>query len=273
MKGYTVNKKDLAYLYSFVKDKFDGINELTEYLYFPVADEDYGEDEECLSDYFDDIPYNFDTLRSIVGASRVTHGKTKVVLFFNELDDYVIKIPLAGYALYNYDEDEEEWCYEETIPFAYADDTSEELYDRLTDNEQLVFSECINGCDYCAIEALIFNIAQKDLIDSAFAGTWYLGQIYGVPVYASEKCSNCIPSVGREKIDRIITETEDLEKKMYYHSIEIESLYWMINTLGYGLTMKFFDFIKKYDIADLHQENFGMYGNRACVLDYAGFRG
>lgn len=116
---------------------------------------------EFISDHLPGVPYEevawecFGAKKSFpkevfrkAGAANVVNGCTKAVLFFNEVNDVVFKIPLIGY----------KDAADNRIPYSVS--------------------------DLCRIEVGLYEKALHRGVEKAFTDVCYLGLVNGYPIYA-----------------------------------------------------------------------------------------
>ena len=189
-----------------------------------------------------------------IGAVWFETGCSKIVFGFSELEDYVVKLPLFG-----------QWI---------------EQYDKYTDDYYIVFDEYNNANsnhnsnDYCYKESEIYKLLQEDgLADLAF-GTHFLFSVDGVPVYMSEICencgltvSNCYPFVSEDSRKKGQQKSQRNGYIMYDDMLSV-----FIEQYGESVTDGLLEFISKYGIRDFHNGNVG-YDSNGCIrmIDYSGF--
>lgn len=203
--------------------------------------------EECA----ENIVYGFPNA-SETHLSDWEYGATKLVLFFNDLPDYVVKLPFhsSGESDDEYNEDDDEYDY---YWFEGADNS-------------------VDRSDYCQTEVEVYHAAQERGVEKFFAKTEYLyTHLSGERVYLQERCS-----------------IEDLEEIEALHPVESSKAItdkcgnrtkningrWLILAYEYYGEEKFVEFMKfLYDqnINDLHDGNLGMINGRPVILDYSGF--
>ena len=210
-------------------------------------------DEEDNAELYEDEHWN--ELVEYLQADKVAWGASKVVFWFQQIKNYVIKIPLMG-------------CYE-----GY-----EEEYVKFT-NAKIHSNSPYADWDYCGAEAEVYAIIEKKYPDLAkfFAATYFIGiNKHDVPIYASRK----------------VTEKTiwDMQEECKISGISRSKAAEFIETFGScgGLTEKvislFYEqydekdvdkllsFILTYKIDDLHTGNIGIAENgKIVIMDYSGF--
>lgn len=202
-------------------------------------------------DFLDDI-YEF-----IEGyhpeVNWIKNGVSKIVISYNDIPNYVIKVPFKG----RYND-----CYDETELFTYAS------YEKPYTN--------INAWDYCESETNCYHDAKEyyDLGDM-FAKTEYLGKIEDIPIYISEKITTLMSdtrvrnsSEHTEKIARSLRDKYEID----WGFCEGKGLSAFIDCYGEKRAEELVSFLEEYDIGDLHEGNIGydLYGN-VKIIDYSGW--
>ena len=204
-------------------------------LYSHYYDDDYCEDE----DWYDDI-------KDQCEADYIEHGASKIVLFYDEIPQWVVKLPLLGE------------YYEEADSFRYFDGV-DRTYPTAED-------------DYCAAEAYLSQEAEKRGIGDMFAKTYYLFNCDGVAVYVSEKMSFDFYSQYNFR-DKVHSTSLAIDVHNSFGSIMDSSAFARFFD-AYD-ELKVYDliaFIEDYAIYDLHNCNMGYDENwNIRLLDYSGF--
>lgn len=190
--------------------------------------------------------YFYDHLTNLDGIADYDVGASKLVLFLDGVDDFVVKIPLHGAA----------YWYESLDGFDFMDDDVVEKWSK----------------DYCEQEAYVYSdfCYDDDDYTNMLAGTWYVGNYGMVPIYVSEKVSTyngCKASEdSTSKAEEYIKESQDYTLGKTLLSVFIE--HW-----GYKRAIEFSKKLKKHDADDdICDRNCGLdkFG-RIVVLDYSGF--
>ena len=183
------------------------------------------------------------------GADRYANGVSKITLFYNDLVDWVIKVPILG----NYYEEEDD----------YRD------YDQsgaIRENDY-----CLAELDYCE-EALHQNIGQ------CFAKTYYVCNINGINFYCSEKVD--IVYHDKYHYGDTVTYTKPHSYAQAKHLLAcydsylaVEELALFVDAYGEQTTQQLIKFLYEWDIADLHHGNLGFdTNNNIKIIDCAGWR-
>lgn len=178
----------------------------------------------------------------------VKTGASKLVCILED-KDYVVKIPFNSFI-----EDEE----------------IIELRGATGDREDGLW-------DYCAREVFLYETAKVHKLDYIFPKTQYIGDIYGWPVYVQEKCipiSRIYDSCKKtpEQIDtvrKIIKKSND--NLWFFNGMWITNFY---DKYGVESTIELLEFIKFYNITDLHNENVGFLQKdlKPVLIDFSGFK-
>ena len=263
-----MTNEKLEALYDKIVARFEGIGQYKDTLYYHDLD-----DEEDLCDYDSSI---YQDIVNLTKADKCFHGRTKLVLEFDDISNYVVKIPLKGgkryYSLYD---DENDDC--EFIPDGMYEYTGAcEFIENLSDASMNIFEHCdiiVDNDDYCAAEASLYNIACEIGVQEFFAGTWFLCEIDGVFIYVSEKAINNQEKrrmVATNALDRIQKDDNFVDLQLY--SMEYADICHMGKTHTYAAAIKFADFIVANSISDLHADNIGVTNDgKTVVVDYSGF--
>lgn len=183
----------------------------------------------------------------------IRNGVSKIVISYNDLPNYVIKVPFKG--RYNDYEDESEFFINANCYKPYRN---------------------INNWDYCESEANCYHDAKEYYgLGDMFAKTEYLGKIEDTPIYISEKITTLMSdtrvknsSKHTEKIARSLRDKYEID----YGFCEGDGLSAFINCYGEKRTEELVSFLEEYDVSDLHEGNIGydLYGN-VKIIDYSGW--
>lgn len=261
-----MDSKLLEQLEEFARDRFRGIED--HILDLTLCCTEDGEDISW------EIGEGVDRFREWIDSDFFCNGKTKVVVGFDQFPDYVFKIPIESERCYLYDEHEDRSIFDHEDSYFYA----WEIFDYVSDDFTFfVADNCwdlpSDNCDYCSVEAAVYRYAEKMGVDSAFAGTWYLGDIGGVNIYVSERVKSYW------EYDRRVPENEGVfdsiknTPEMYNSNIEQLQLAYLIKDYSYAFALKLVNFINECNISDLHGDNYGCANNKLVILDYSGYRG
>lgn len=170
------------------------------------------------------------------------YGETKCCIILKEAD-YVIKIPFRGSIS----------CGEE-YDFENANFDKEHFW------------------DYCFSELIYYNLAKRQKIEKAFAKTRLLGIVQNYPIYIQEKVTTFSstgfdPYLKNERTEK--TRKYCKEKNFYCFNNR-----WLADAFQYYGEKRFnkiINFLKDYDIEDLHIDNIGYIGSRPVILDFSDF--
>lgn len=261
-----MDSKLLEQLEEFARERFCGIEDHIYDLSICVS-----EDDEDISWEMDE---GVDCFEEWIGAEYFRHGKSKVVIGFSEFPNYVFKIPISSERCYFYSEIEDRMVFDHEDSYFYAWD----IFDYVsTDFALFVGEECWdlpnNNCDYCSVEAAIYRYAERMGVDSAFAGTWYVGEIGGVNIYVSERVDSYWHYDRNVSKTDVVFESIKNTPEMYNSNIEKLELAYLIKDYSYAFALKLVNFIEECNVTDLHGDNYGCSDNRLVFLDYSGYRG
>ena len=202
----------------------------------------YNESDDCGDDDFSNVCFN-------CGADRYENGVTKITLFYNDLQDWVIKVPILG----NYYEEDECHCDYEEAGFEKEN-------------------------DYCFAEMKYCEKAVEDDIADCFAKTYYVCTIDCIDFYCSEK----IDVVYHDKYHYgdIVTYTkphsyaEAKNLMMTYDSyLGVEELGLFVDAYGEWTAERLIKFLYDWEITDLHHGNLGFdVDGHIKIIDCAGWR-
>lgn len=215
-----------------------------------------------------DLLYEHDYYQQLDNLDYMDWGCTKLCLFFNNLSDWVIKIPLSQIQRVS-DEEWHDFSRAGLSLKCVSDDIIEELALQGIDK---------SDWDYCYVEAALTLAAEKAGVEDMVCGTYFLGfDKDDNPVYASERMEEVmeyyegdIPKStkeGREEARHILADSQASSCEMRSSIGEL-----FIGQYGKEGFKRLADFFGKYKITDLHDNNF-MYGYDGYirVTDMAGF--
>ena len=182
-------------------------------------------------------------------------GASKFVLFPEELDDWIIKIPIKGFLEY---------------------ENQRNVFTK--SSEALPNETRYNSWDYCETEEKIYNAAKALGIEHMFAETRYIGTKDKYPIYISEKMYDIGDFKDNYKV-KLLPEVEDLLCKMYgyipddeWEFIPSDVFQEMYKAYGKQNVIKFVTFLAAEGIRDFHTFNFGWsLAGEPVIIDYAGF--
>lgn len=181
-------------------------------------------------------------------ADNVLYGCSKMVMSLHCYDDIVLKIPYHGVISDTYE-------YEEFTGAA-------EDYD------------WIEKWDYCAAEANMFDIACEFELGDMFAGTYYLCDIDGYPIYCAEKAGEILDLSPRSvpSMQGSIYSAKKLENgDIFTTNLSSKAIALFYDGYGKEKTDSLLDFIVKNEIYDLHDANVAVRDNKIKLIDYSGF--
>lgn len=204
-------------------------------------------EEDGCEDYswYEDFRYECD-------ADSIEHGATKIVLFYDEIPDWVVKIPCKG----EYLEEEDEYR-----PFKGA----------------CRFFPVSREWDYCEGEVHISKTAFYAGLEEMFALTYFLFMYEDTPIYVSERVpkSRWInPRWKDEEYSWSIAKDISRYRKddLYDSCLDEEVIAFLVDAYGEMKTHELIDFIVENDIRDLHNGNVGFTKDmKIKILDYSGF--
>lgn len=178
-------------------------------------------------------------------------GASKVVLTFENLG-FVIKIPFEGY-----------------YPDAEYDEETDEYYD--SEFEYFCNADADSEWDYCEAEANRYNEAKTYGVEDCFAKCEKIATINSHPIYLQEyatmydwgKSSNHTDK-DKETVSKICSDNR-------FDCFNTEWLSDVFNYFGEKIFYTFMEFLKDYNINDLHNGNIGYINARPVLVDYAGW--
>lgn len=217
-------------------------------------------------------------------------GVTKLVLIFPHLD-FVIKIPFTGEidsdGYFNHCENCD-YCYEECSTMPSACKGCEYRYDHYRGmNSDSDYSDycCADTCgnktlthnwDYCEAEVWYANKAKEAGLIVCFAETKLLGYVDGHPIYVQPKAQiycDCYSSKYDSHTDEQRADTKKACERLNSWCFNVDWLTDFLLFYGDDMFQKFMNFIKEYQIRDLHTGNVGYVDGLPVLVDYGGFEG
>lgn len=218
-------------IYSFLESKLDCLSYLqTEALGWRYEYDNYGDEVE---NYYDEIIHD-------LGCERYGLGCSKIVLFFDEYPDVVIKIPFQG--VRDLDEDTfevtDERCYRE---------------------------------DYCNLEYKIYQHAVQEKLDKIFAKEEFLGFYLDLPLYVAERCPDDYLRIDNASEDSKQKASKLASEKLDEYSDLTEYLPIIIEQYGEDFAERLVDFFNVNDIDDLHYDNVALKDGWFKFIDYSSF--
>ena len=183
----------------------------------------------------------------------VKYGCSKVVLFYNYLGDYVLKIPFLGE------------CFKDGIYINFTN--------------AIVDSEDENSWDYCRAEEIIYELACEKGLGDLFCGTRYLCDIQGFPVYVSEMSESALDEdttshrSSAAGLAYIKSKRQEPGRRFYYCPGEMsdDTIGMFYDSWGKELTDKLLDFLVDNDIRDCHNGNVAFRDGKIRLIDYSSF--
>ena len=180
-------------------------------------------------------------------ADSYAYGCSKMVLFYREFPNIVVKIPFKG-----------EY---------YEDDYWNDFY-----NSNMFFPIDAEN-DYCAAEAYVYSEACKCGIEKMFAETRYLFSIDGTPIYISEKVPNeSWNYTWKDKMSSMTIASQLYNKSTKDCRFSEDSVGLFVDCYSTDDVELLLMFIEDYKIKDLHRGNIGFTKTgKVKLLDYSGF--
>lgn len=223
-------------LINFIKYRFKGIGKFYDNLWDYDLDSEEVTGRTCYE--------NYQEIADFVGAEDYKNGASKLVLFFNEFPQYIIKIPLFGCVEIDYDD--------------YLSVT--------VSPDNLDYIEY--GKNYCEEEAYIYKKAKAKGIEEFFAKTEFLITIEGIDIYYSKKVVRASKyELQREKLDEAKSLRDSYEVDLASSYIAQMLVYVSIDKIKDLLS-----FIYEYSIWDLIGDNvFIDKDGHVQLVDYSSF--
>lgn len=220
------------------------ININVDYLY--IYHDEYDNEESDWNEYIEEN----------CGACDYATGASKIVLFYNDIENWVVKLPFFG---------------------DYFESTGE--YSDYTEADK--YLPVYNTNDYCEAEAYLTEKAVEYGIGDMFAKTYYLGSLNGIPTYISEKVEETVCGhYGHYEYSRANSAQETQELYNFYSTeLDEAGLYYeqptfryFVDQYGQKKAEKLIQFIMDYNIDDLHSANIGFdKTGKIKLIDYSGF--
>lgn len=218
-------------IYSFLKSKLDCLSYLqTETLGWRY---EYDDSSDEIESYHDEIVYD-------LGCRKYSLGCSKIVLFFDEYPDVVIKIPFKG-----------------------VRDLDEDTFE--------VTDERYYYVDYCSLEYEIYQRAVQEKLDKIFAEEEFLGFYLDLPLYVAERCSDYYAQVADPSEDSKQKASKLASEKLCEYSDLTEYLPIIIEQHGEDFTERLVDFFNVNEIDDLHYDNVALKDGWFKFIDYSSF--
>lgn len=176
---------------------------------------------------------------------KYDYGASKLVIFPDNEEGYVIKIPFSGY----FDCEYEEFYY-----FANANNDG-------------------NRCwDYCFTELLIYHSAKSNDVNQILAKPHLIGTVKNYPIYIQEKAETYEIAKKKSEKRNSIQSTDKIYSICQERNYAKFNLDWITDVYNYYGDKQFnkiMNFIAP--IGDLHDANIGYIGSRPVILDYSDF--
>lgn len=224
------------------------INFLKERLWLPDGElyaHYYGDE-----DPFEDEDYYY-TVAADCQAEHVFYGASKMVLFYPEFPEWVVKIPFKGE------------YYEEEGYFSNFSKANKNTYAGAE-------------YDYCATEAFLAEKTREAELGYLFAQTYYLFSFNGVPIYVSENIDGGLLGRGWKNKKQSVHAATDISsccsKNLEASHFNFALLAHFIDCYGEDAVLDLLSFVEQWNINDLHLGN-AKIDNKGNVrlIDYSGF--
>lgn len=214
---------------------------------------------ECENDMinYEDV---FEVLDYYGEVNWIKNGCTKLVVSIKAVPDWVIKIPFLTDATFRESDDEIKEV--STYDFIGASQITK------------LFGAIGNGKDYCLLESLISDLAIAFGVEDLFAQTYYAFDLYGIPVYLSEKARTVgYPGCCKDKTTiNLISTIKDSYDNDIVKSMDNNVCAAILRDYDEDMLKHFFDLCKNVMIEDLHGNNVGINSQgKFCLIDYSGY--
>jgi hypothetical protein len=218
--------------------------------------------------YMDDDEYYYE--ENTPCGEYVGSGVSKLVFDFpHDVPDYVFKLPFQGECVLEYD-DNDEICDEEYWEFGYVYKGTKDYLQALDIPEN----------DHCAWEVFLYEEAKKAGVEEFFTEVnlfTMVGHNHPYPIYISPKveetwecCDEDSKTTSKESRDKAIEMQKHNDIIFYDYNI----LAALIDQTSYEKVCNLLNFMRKFDISDLHSGNIGIDKNgKIVIIDYAGYGG
>lgn len=197
----------------------------------------------CYEDEYDECEIEcwHEEIIDKLGCTRYALGCSKIVLFFDEYPDVVVKIPFDG---------------------VRSVDSGKDF--------EVVTNEWNFIHNYCAEELDIWYEAVEANVEKVFAEEAFVGRYHDLSLYAAERCNMdygyaamTAPSEDSKEKAKKITKDVYSEANEYIPTI--------IEQHGEEFAKKVLDFIEEFDINDLHSDNVGFKCGLFKFVDYSSY--
>lgn len=137
--------------------------------------------------------------------------------------------------------------------------------------------------NWCGIEAENYALAKKIGLAQFFAPCFYWGVVDGLLIYVQHRVKKDVDKVEESifnycstYVPRQTNESDEDYRDRVQNFVDIETtdedkVLANFTFKSAAEQEKFFDFIEKQTINDLHCGNFGFYNGRCVVFDYSGY--
>lgn len=190
----------------------------------------------------------------IVGASSYNSGATKLVFFFDEFPEVVVKLPLLGDAVYDAESGEFLKIENKYLGAQYSSSTPG---------------------DYCSQEETLYLYAESCCVEQFFTETEYICTCGELDIYVSKRadCKDVwglgVSEETSKKARAFKKEIEDADSYLLFDDMYLDFLV----EAGYELSsiMDLLTFIRDYEVSDFHSDNWGFVDGKIRIIDYSGF--
>lgn len=224
---------------------------------------------------------------------KVKHGISKAVFFLSEFPDIVVKIPFTSCP------PDEHWypkdvsyintMGERGIRTTYTCDFRSGRFESAWESIPCDLEDQLQDeWNYCEVESILYKEAVRSKVSNFFAKTECIGYVNDYPIYIQERGREY---EGESEYSYQTFEEEDTTRlelkeivKSYCEENHIHSFektiyydlptYWTIDFyLYYGVKelRNLLDFIRDFDISDLHDGNVGYINHIPVIIDYSSF--
>lgn len=172
----------------------------------------------------------------------VNYGTSKAVFTFDDIDQYVVKVPFRSLRPY--------------------------------DESMNAIAEQAFKNDYCEREAEIYTKAKRMHVDEMMCGTWRIGNVDGnYDVYLSERAdADYEYELGhRQPESHIYVESFRHSDSKLRFDIDPDTIEEFISCYGGDKVEKLLKFISDNKINDLHDGNVMLVGEKLKLVDYSSF--
>lgn len=187
----------------------------------------------------------FELPKIVPHLESVNYGISKVVFTFDDIDQYVVKVPFRSLRPY--------------------------------DTSMNAMAEQVLKSDYCEREAEIYIKAQGAHVDEMLCGTWHIGKVDDdYDVYLSERADTDY------EYETMYEQTESSESHIFmnslvssnsrlYFDLDMDTVEEFIDCYGGDKVERLLKFISDNKINDLHDGNVMWVGEKLKLVDYSSF--